>query len=628
MRAALLLVDWQNDFLGRGGLVPGGERVVEGAAALLGGCRARDVPVFHARLSVDGDVDTRMPHWKEADRWMCVRGSEGWESPGALKVAAGEAIIEKAFFRVFAGGDLSAALRRERVDTVILSGLYTHACVRLAAIDAYELGYRVLVASDAVASDAPLAAAEARLYLAKRGVVFGRGHEILKWLDEGTVRRLEERVEEDVDDVVARGVVAQECWRREALDVRKEIVRAFAVRVVEEGESLARLIVESVGKPITFARGEIARCEALADAVCRVTSGVASGEAFADGSRARREPVGVVAMLTPFNHPLAIAMGKLVPALVYGNAVVWKPAPEGEALAECFVELAELAGLPEGLLTVVGGGAETGMSLMEHAGIDAVTMTGGSEAGYAAQYICGARRIPLQAELGGNNASIVWGDSDFVRAAGAISFGAFGYAGQRCTANRRAIVEAGVLEPFLQALEEATADLVCGDPFQEATHVGPLVSEAARLRVSGIVERARRDGLRIVQAVGDVSVPGPWYPPTIIVCDDETHEVVCEETFGPLLVVQPAATWAEALQLCNGVEEGLVAALFSESEARCESFLTGVRAGVLKIGESTADVGVEAPFGGWKRSGVGPPEHGAGNPEFYTRWQAIYRGGA
>jgi acyl-CoA reductase-like NAD-dependent aldehyde dehydrogenase len=256
-------------------------------------------------------------------------------------------------------------------------------------------------------------------------------------------------------------------------------------------------------------------------------------------------------------------------------------------------------------------------------------LTGSSEAGYAAQAICARRRIPLQAELGGNNAAIVWSDCDLAAAAGAIAEGGFGAAGQRCTANRRVIVDRRCHGEFLAELEAATGALEIGDPTDPAVQIGPLVSEAALERVEATLERALsgcevREPLADRELIQQLRERGPYAAPVLVLCEDAAAEIVQEETFGPVVVVQPAADFDQALELLNGVRQGLVAALFSSSQELRVRFLDEADAGVLKINRATADVGVEAPFGGRKASGVGPPEHGAENQAFYTRVQAVY----
>jgi alpha-ketoglutaric semialdehyde dehydrogenase len=260
--------------------------------------------------------------------------------------------------------------------------------------------------------------------------------------------------------------------------------------------------------------------------------------------------------------------------------------------------------------------------------VDAVTLTGSSLAGFSAQEVCARRRIPLQAELGGNNAAIVWPDADLEHAAREIAEGAFAQAGQRCTANRRVVVHVDCRDRLLELLQRETAALPWGDPRLRETKVGPLVSPEARDRLAGLVSRAG-DGVELIVPHGRApDAEGAWYPPTIARVDDPAHELVQHESFGPLLVVQTASGWDEAMALLDGVPQGLAAALFSSSSDLAERFLDEALAGILKLNRSTADAEVDVPFGGWKASGIGPPEHGGFDRDFYTRPQAVYSASA
>jgi acyl-CoA reductase-like NAD-dependent aldehyde dehydrogenase len=266
---------------------------------------------------------------------------------------------------------------------------------------------------------------------------------------------------------------------------------------------------------------------------------------------------------------------------------------------------------------------------MEHNAVGAVTITGSSSTGYAAQAICARRRIALQAELGGNNAAIVWSDAELSSAARMVASGAFELAGQRCTANRRVIVHEAAYDEFMNLLLRESAALNWGDPMRDDTDIGPLVSATHRDQVAAAVERAVRQSGPTFLPLGDapchVEEHGhKFYPPTILCCDDPATEIVQEETFGPVLVVQVAHTWDHAIRLLNGVRQGLVAAVFTTSRGIVQSFLDEAAAGILKVNQSTVGAAVDAPFGGWKASGIGVPEHGRFDVEFCTRPQVVY----
>jgi alpha-ketoglutaric semialdehyde dehydrogenase len=237
--------------------------------------------------------------------------------------------------------------------------------------------------------------------------------------------------------------------------------------------------------------------------------------------------------------------------------------------------------------------------------------------------------------LGGNNAAIVWDDVDLPAAAADLAWGAFGFAGQRCTANRRVIVSEARCAALLEALIEATAALRWGDPLDADTVIGPVLTISRRDDLLELVAGAQADrvlttALRPHQRARSTPPEGTgaYAPPTVVVCVDPRHAIVQEESMAPLLVVQPARDFDHALELCNGVRQGLVAALFSGSPEHQQQFLEQAQAGILKLNSSTAGVDPALPFGGWKASGLGPPEHGEGDAQFYCRLQAVYQADA
>ena len=263
--------------------------------------------------------------------------------------------------------------------------------------------------------------------------------------------------------------------------------------------------------------------------------------------------------------------------------------------------------------------------------INAVTLTSSAGAGFALSEICARRCVPLQAELSGNNASIVWDEADSTAAASQIAFGAFGFAGQRCTANRRVIVKTKHAEKFAELLQGAAEKLVWGDPLNPATDIGPVISAAKRDEHEALVVAAEKSGdVRGVKRLFSAAAKEPWikagaYAQSVIIrCDKPEHPIVQEESMSPILVVQCADTFEEALALCNGVRHGLIAALFAKSVKLKNKFLAEAQAGMLKINSSTAGVDVTLPFGGWKASSLGPPEHGEADHLFYTRIKTVY----
>jgi acyl-CoA reductase-like NAD-dependent aldehyde dehydrogenase len=385
-----------------------------------------------------------------------------------------------------------------------------------------------------------------------------------------------------------------------------------------------------IGKPLSYGLEEVRRAIQNLKDVAHYAATHVQQKRETTGI-VRYQPLGLVAIISAWNNPVAIPLGKIAPALAYGNTVVWKPAPAATHIAQVVLQLLLQAGMPVNAVRLLTGDNTTARQLAANVNVNAVTITGSILSGYAMQEICARRIVPLQAELSGNNAAIVWDDADIVHAASQVAWGAFAFAGQRCTANRRVIVHASQFESFIRELEMAANQLTWDDPLKEETVIGPVISLGKRDEITAMVDRiqSNNDAQRVMLLHG-ARAEQPWVKdgaymrPVIICCDHSNHTIVQEETMGPLLVVQRADDFEQALALCNGVRHGLVAALFSNSPDLQRQFLEETHAGVLKFNESTAGVDVALPFGGWKASGIGPPEHSEGDRCFYTRIQAVY----
>jgi len=627
MRPLLILVDLQQDYLNCSHFEPMAGLVVQGAANLLAWCREQGMPVAHVWTTVSRIADNRMPHWKQANIWQCVEGTPGHQPPTSLAPIEGEPIFHKTGFTALTSKEFTDFARRLEIDAVIVAGVKTHACVRQLALDAWHAGLAVWVASDAIASDDPLHAVTTRRYLEARGVKFLSNAEITAGLDNDAGKRAV--TDQGSSELALVAINFFYAWCDSAKKVRANLVHRLVEVLTPEIEHFAVLMAKEIGKPIRFGRAEGKQSvEMLESIVGRVEREDTAAEEHTDYV-VRRRPHGVIAVVTPWNNPLYIALGKIVPAMLYGNAVMWKPAPETRMVSQHLFQCIVKANWPEGLVNLLEGGQHEAEALMHDRRIGAVTITGSSAAGHSAQEICGRRRIPLQAELGGNNAGIVWLDADLQAVARMIAAGAFEMAGQRCTANRRVIVHEACQDEFVELLLKETASLKWGDPLDVDTDIGPLVSESQRDRVAGTVDRAVAECGRPLLPLGEQPPTveehaGKFYPPTILYCDDPAREIVQEETFGPVLVVQPTQGWDDAMRLCNGVRQGLSAAVFTASRDIVGKFLEQARAGILKVNQSTAGAAIDAPFGGWKASGVGPPEHGSFEIEFFTRPQTVY----
>ncbi len=631
MTRLLLLVDLQRDYLALPELEPAAGATVARAQVLLEGFRARGLPVIHVWTAVSREHDHRMLHWRRKGLWRCEEGSAGQRPAAGLEPREGEAIVRKAGFDCFASGELDRLLVELGVERLAIAGVHLHACVREAALGALERPEirEIWVAEDAVTSDDPVHAAATRSYLERRAVRFLAVTPLLAAVEAPTRGEAPEADEADEAGERVRAAAlgcraAAAGWSELRPAARADVLERAADLLEPQADGLAEAMALQIGKPVRYGVLEVVRAAQMLRAIARRAVASAEIEPSAH-AELRRRPLGVVAVITPWNNPVYIPLGKLAAALAYGNAVLWKPAPAAHAISERVAATLHSAGLPAGLLGLVAGARGEAQLAMSDPAVDGVSMTGSMLAGFAAQEACARRRIPLQAELGGNNAALVWADADIEHAAREIAEGAFALAGQRCTANRRVVVEHTRHAELLEALEREAAAMPWGDPRDAATRVGPMLGVEQRDRLAELLART---GLAGIVPHGRTAVEGldaAWYPPTIVCCDDPANELVQRETFGPVLVVQRARDWPEALALVNGVSQGLAAALFSRSPELAARFLEEADAGIVKLNRSTADAEVDVPFGGWKASAVGPPEHGSFDVDFHTRPQTVYR---
>jgi acyl-CoA reductase-like NAD-dependent aldehyde dehydrogenase/nicotinamidase-related amidase len=627
MKPLLTLVDLQQDYLASSDLQPTVGSLVLQSAALLACCRHRGIPVAHILMTVSRDPDNRMKHWKALDVWRCEQGTPGHLTPPELTPLDGEAIFHKTGFNVPASAKLMDLTKQQGIDTVIIAGVKTHACVRQLALDVWQAGLAVWIASDATGSDDPLHAAVTRRYLQTRGVDFLSVAELTERLD-GHPAQFDSNHAASIDVAVVAARSSFYASRATATPDRAKCVQRLHEVLTAQIGNLAMLMAEEIGKPVRFGYAEVQHSLGMLLSTLQ-RGGPADSTEAREGFALRRRPHGAVAAITPWNNPIYIPLGKIVPAFLCGNAVVWKPAIEARMVSRRLFQCLTEAGWPEGLVNLVEGGQCEAESLMNNEIITAVTITGSSATGFVAQEICARRRIPLQAELGGNNAAIIWHDADLHEAARMVAAGAFEMAGQRCTANRRVIVHESRINAFTELLLGESAALKWGDPLDASTDIGPLVSTEHRYRVAAAVDRAVTECGGRFLPFGDVAPAvaahaGKFYPPTVHWRADPQLEIVQEETFGPVLVMQVTQDWQRAMQLCNGVRQGLAASIFTTSADMVAKFLDEAEVGILKVNQSTAGAAIDAPFGGWKASGVGIPEHGRFDIEFYTRQQTVY----
>lgn len=346
-----------------------------------------------------------------------------------------------------------------------------------------------------------------------------------------------------------------------------------------------------------------------------------------------RRPVGVVGVITPFNFPIAIPTWKIAPALIYGNTVVWKPASTVPLLAVHLASALHTAGLPAGALNLLIGGSHLGDGIVNHPGVDAVTFTGSTGIGRRIAAAAAARGVPAQCEMGGKNAAIVFDDADLDLAVEQVILGAFRSAGQKCTATSRLILTEGIAERFLAALADRVETLVVGDPADDATQMGPVVNDSAHTSISaGIATAAAQGASTIAGGRIDLDEPlrgGYFIAPTVVEIGGQPADIWTDELFGPVLAVRRAADAEAAFSLANDSEFGLSAAVFTQDLTRALQAVDHIDVGVLHVNSESAGADPHVPFGGAKKSGLGPKEQGSAAREFFTHTTTVYlRGGA
>jgi acyl-CoA reductase-like NAD-dependent aldehyde dehydrogenase len=426
---------------------------------------------------------------------------------------------------------------------------------------------------------------------------------------------------EEADEAVARAKAAFPAWRDVAPGERAKLLRRLA-RVLEDNvEELAQIEARNVGKPISDARGEVGSVVGVFDYYAGAPERLLGSTIPVAGGVdvTFREPLGVVGLITPWNFPLPIACWKVGPALAAGNTIVLKPAELTPLTALELERLALEAGIPEGVLNVVNGpGRIVGERIVEHPDVAKVAFTGSTAVGrrvgeLAAQSI---KRVTL--ELGGKSANVVFADADLEEAAAAAPGAVFGNAGQDCCARSRILVERSALEPFLEALEREVKALRVGDPLDEATQMGPLISADQREKVASYLD----DDAPVAFRGSAPDGPGWWFPPTVLSPVSNDDRAAREEIFGPVAAVIPFADEAEAVKLANDTIYGLSGSIWTRDGAKALRMARALETGTLSINSNTS-VRVTTPFGGFKQSGIGR-ELGPHALDYYTELKNVF----
>ncbi len=600
---ALLLIDFQNDFLRRPGLEPHRDTLVSNAAAWLEMFRSQNLPIAFIQTILDPMKEERMPHWKDRGIRQCLRGTEGAAPPSILQPKSGEDILEKQGFLLPDPDPLIDWAKEQAGGQVLIAGLMTHACVYHHVAALLSAGIEVELADGALASDSPAFAAHTLNYLNNKGVKIRSAHQ---WMSQ-------------TNSHVVPPMLRPKCipsWEE-----TNNRLKQWAKHLEDSQDSLADLITREVRKPIDLAIEEIQTAVQQIHDTCKRRDAFQRQCGCAEATTLR-VPLGNILSITPWNNPASIPVGRIAPAVAYGNSVCWKPSPAALTVSRKIMELAELAGIDDTLLECVEGGADTAQELLKNSSINAVTFSGSLANGRRVLALAAERLLPCQLELGGNNAAVITGNADLKVAARLIAAAAFEFAGQRCTANRRVILLSGAYDEFRDLLFAEIQSILVADPLMPGTRFGPMQSAHSAARIEDLLARTSlsakvtRFHEKHCQRMGE-----GWCAPAVVEDAASDSAILWEESFGPVLVLQKADSLKDGIQLLNAVSQGLVAALFSNALVEWKIFCREVKAGTLKWNVATAGAARDLPFGGWKLSGYGSAEHGIADEEFFTRHQ-------
>jgi acyl-CoA reductase-like NAD-dependent aldehyde dehydrogenase len=416
-------------------------------------------------------------------------------------------------------------------------------------------------------------------------------------------------------------------WKAMLPSARGAILMEAAGIIESRADELALLMAREVGKPMGESQAEVARAAAIfryyGSEGWRMPGVMPPSTRPGIQVSSVREPLGVVALITPWNFPLAIPSWKMAPALICGNTIVIKPATDASLNAAGLVRILAEAGLPEGVLNMVtGSGGTVGDTLVTDPRVKGLSFTGSTAVGLGIQEKAVGKKVQL--EMGGKNPYVVMEDADLEDAAAKVAYGAFGYAGQKCTASSRAIVVESVYDEFIEELKKATEATKFGDPLDDETAAGPVVNKSQYESILEAIETAKQEGRVVLEGGATGSEEeGYFIAPTIVADVDNESTTAQEEIFGPVLAVIQARDFDHAVELANNTRYGLSAGIATRSLRYAHEFAERSESGLVNVNVPTAGVEFQVPFGGNKESGVGGREQGHAALDFYSSWKTV-----
>jgi aldehyde dehydrogenase (NAD+) len=438
---------------------------------------------------------------------------------------------------------------------------------------------------------------------------------------------------EEVDEAVKAARRAFESWRLVPAPKRGDILKKVGDIMTARKDEIAKQMTREMGKVLLETRGDVQ--EGIDTAYYAASEGrrlfghTVPSELPNKFNMAMRVPIGVAAIITPWNFPMAIPTWKIFPALVCGNTVVFKAASDTPATATTLVEILLEAGVPPGVINIVhGGGSEVGLALVEHPDVDLVSFTGSTSVGKKISEIASKTLKRVSLELGGKNAQIVMDDANLDLALEGVLWGAFGTTGQRCTATSRLIVHEKVYDKFVSMVVDHAKKLRIGDGLKENIDVGPCVNRKQRETVDEYVKIGTGEGAKLLcggkSAQGDGLTGGWFYEPTVLGDVKPTMRVAKEEIFGPVLSVIKVKSLAEAIEVSNNTTYGLSSSIYTQNINNAYIAIRDIKAGITYVNSPTIGAEAHMPFGGVKETGNGHREGGWTVYEFFSEWKTVY----
>jgi aldehyde dehydrogenase (NAD+) len=448
-----------------------------------------------------------------------------------------------------------------------------------------------------------------------------------------TLAELSQGTAEDANRAVEAARKAFESWRLTPAPKRGEILFRAGQLLIERKEEIARLMTQEMGKVLAEARGDVQEAIDMTFYMAgegrRLAGEVVPSELPNKWAMTTRDPLGVVAAITPWNFPVAIPSWKIMPALVAGNTVVIKPASDTPLCAIALIKVLEDAGVPAGVINLVmGPGSTVGTALLEHPDVALISFTGSTDAGNAVAVEAARRLKRVSLEMGGKNAIIVMDDADLDLALEGILWSAFGTSGQRCTAASRVIVHRAVQKELEDRLVARMEKLRLGNGLESTTDVGPVINKSQQQRIHKMVQEGQKAGTKLVTGgkiadEGDLA-HGAFYTPSLFTDAKWDDMVAQEEIFGPVTTLVPVDSLDEAIRVNNHTKYGLSSSIYTANVNRAFQAMRDITTGIVYINAGTIGAEIQVPFGGTRGTGNGHREAGQAGLDTFTEWKTIY----